>query len=147
MIVIYYHLNSSLALKLRVKLVRSMVLKETMDYYNKNQSSAFCTFYDASKAFDRVQYCKLFKILIRRNLYKHSLLVRVLINFYMCNFVLISWCDRVASCIIIFCAINGVKQGGVRSKSRVGRNVMFCMQRYNCNVEKVCSGLIDKRCH
>ena len=30
-----------------------------------------------------------------------------------------------------------------RSKSRIGRNIMFCMHWYNCNVEKVCSGLMN----
>ena len=30
-----------------------------------------------------------------------------------------------------------------RSRSCIGRNIMFCMQRYNCNVEKVCSGLMN----
>ena len=94
----------------------SMVLKETMAYYSKNQSSVFCTFLDASKAFDRVQYCKLFKMLIKRNL--PAFIIRVLINFYMCNFVRISWCGVVSD---YFCAINGVKQGGVLSP------VLFCL--------------------
>jgi len=25
----------------------------------------------------------------------------------------------------------------------MGRNIMFCMQKYNCNVEKVCSALMN----
>ena len=33
----------------------NMVFKETLSYYNSNQSSVYCTFLDASKAFDRVQ--------------------------------------------------------------------------------------------
>ena len=32
----------------------SMVLKESLAYYINNQSSVFCTFLDATKAFDRV---------------------------------------------------------------------------------------------
>src|SRR5664279_3158638 len=35
----------------------SMVLKESMAYYVNHQSSVFCTFLDASKAFDRLHYC------------------------------------------------------------------------------------------
>jgi hypothetical protein len=46
----------------------TMVLKETISYYVNNQSSAYCTFLDASKAFDRVNYGKLFRLLIRRDL-------------------------------------------------------------------------------
>ena len=38
----------------------TMVLKETLAYYRTNQSSVYCIFLDASKAFDRVHYCKLF---------------------------------------------------------------------------------------
>ena len=44
----------------------SMIMKESIAYYVHNNSSVLCTFLDASKAFDRVQYCKLFKLLISR---------------------------------------------------------------------------------
>ena len=44
----------------------SMVLKETVSYYNKNNTTTFCSFLDATKAFDRVNYCKLFRWLIKR---------------------------------------------------------------------------------
>jgi len=37
----------------------SMVLKETLAYYVVDGGSAFCTFLDAIKAFDRIDYCKL----------------------------------------------------------------------------------------
>jgi hypothetical protein len=46
----------------------SMVLKETLSYYVNNQTPVFCTFLDASKAFDRIHYGKLFDLLIKRNL-------------------------------------------------------------------------------
>ena len=39
----------------------SMVMEESIAYYVNNISSVFCTFLDASKAFDRVHHCKLFK--------------------------------------------------------------------------------------
>jgi len=42
----------------------SMVLKETMSYYINDQSPVFCMCLDASKAFHRVEYCKLFRLLI-----------------------------------------------------------------------------------
>ena len=67
-----------------------MILKETIAYYVRNQSSVFCTFLDASKAFDRVQYSKLFRLLIKRKL--PVVIIRVLVNLYMGNFVRVGWC-------------------------------------------------------
>jgi len=86
----------------------TMILKETLMYYNTNNSTAFCTFLDASKAFDRVR--KLFRILIDRGL--PPCIVRVLICLYANNKVRMAW-TRVQS--QYFLAINGVKQGGVMS--------------------------------
>ena len=71
---------------------------------------------DASKAFDRVQYCKLFKLLISRQV--PACIVRVLINFYTSNYVRVSWCGILSD---YFVAVNGVKQGGVLSP------VLFCL--------------------
>ena len=39
----------------------SMVLKETIAYYVNNRSTVYCTMLDATKAFDRVEYAKLFR--------------------------------------------------------------------------------------
>jgi len=44
----------------------SMVSKESMAYYVNHQSSVSCTLLNALKAFDRLKYCKLFKLLISR---------------------------------------------------------------------------------
>jgi len=46
----------------------TMVLKEAIDYYTSNGSSVFCTLLDATKAFDRVDYCKLFRSLTKSDL-------------------------------------------------------------------------------
>jgi hypothetical protein len=94
----------------------SMVLKESIAYYVNNQCSVFCTFLDASKAFDRLKYCKLFKLLVDRQL--PAPIIRVLINFYTGNYVRVAWCGIVSD---YFLAINGVKQGGVLSP------VLFCL--------------------
>jgi len=56
----------------------SIVLKETTSYYKHHQTPVFCTFFDASKAFDKLHNCKLFKLLLKRQLSAHIL--RVLIN-------------------------------------------------------------------
>ena len=83
----------------------SMVLKESLSYYAHHQSSVFCTFFDASKAFDRVRHCKLFRLLVSRQV--PALIVCVLINFYIGNFVRVQWCGIVSD---YFLAGNGVKR-------------------------------------
>jgi hypothetical protein len=94
----------------------SMILKETIAYYNSHQSSVYCSFLDATKAFDKVHYCKLFKLLIKRQLPAH--VIRLLINMYTNNFVRVAWCGVMSD---YFLAVNGVKQGGVLSP------VLFCL--------------------
>jgi len=57
----------------------SIVLKEAISYYFNNGSSVFCVFLDATKAFDRVQYCSLFDKLLDRNI---NPLLRTMVNIY-----------------------------------------------------------------
>lgn len=94
----------------------TMVLKETISYYIKHQSSVYCTFLDASKAFDRVHYCKLFRLLIKRGL--PACIVRILINMYTGNQVRVLWAGLASD---YFAVRNGVKQGGVISP------ILFCI--------------------
>jgi len=46
----------------------TFVLKEALSYYVTNHSNVFCSFLDATKAFDRINYCKLFRLLLKRDL-------------------------------------------------------------------------------
>jgi len=55
-----------------------MVLKETLAYYVVDGGCAICTFLDATKAFDRVDYCKLIRTLLKRDL--PSMYVRLYTN-------------------------------------------------------------------
>jgi len=69
----YYDQLCSCDLQFGFKFKRStdmctMVLKESIAYYVNNGSSVYCTFLDASKAFDRVKYSKLFRLLLKRQL-------------------------------------------------------------------------------
>ena len=82
----------------------TFVLKETLAYKVKNQTTAFCTFLDASKAFDRINYCKLFRLLINRGM--PAFVTRVILNLYIGNFVRISWCGILSD---YFLATSGVK--------------------------------------
>ena len=82
----------------------TMILKETLGCYNSNNSMAFCTFLDATKTFDRVRYCKLFRLLVDRGL--PACVIWVLICLYTGHMVRIAW-NGVQS--QYFMAANGVK--------------------------------------
>jgi len=94
----------------------SMIVKESIVHYFVNSISVLCTFLDASKAFDRVHYSKLFKLLVSHQV--PACIVRVLINFYTSNYEQVSGCGILSD---YFLAVNGVKQGGVLSP------VIFCL--------------------
>jgi len=76
--------------------------------YVQNHNPVFCTFLNSTKSFHRVNYCKLFKLLVKREL--PLLIIRVLANFYMNNLVRVSWGGAMTD---YFTALNGVKQGAV----------------------------------
>jgi len=81
-------------------------LKENVAHYVKNQNPVFYAFLDSTKAFDRVNYCKLFKLLVKREL--PVLIIRVLAS-YTNNLDRVSWGGAITN---YFTALNGVKQLG-----------------------------------
>ena len=62
---------------------------------------------DATKAFDRVEYCKLVRLLVCRDL--PSAWLRLLLNVYTKSSTRIAWNGI---CSAMFLVENGVKQGG-----------------------------------
>jgi Reverse transcriptase (RNA-dependent DNA polymerase) len=84
--------------------------KETMSCCKQHQTPVICTFLDASKAFYRLHYCKLFKLLLKLQLPAHTLWV--LINLYTNSCVRIAWGAIISD---YFSVINGVKQSAVLS--------------------------------
>jgi hypothetical protein len=66
----------------------TVVLKEAISYYVCNSSTVFCCFLDATKAFDRVHYYKLFQQLVDRRL--PPCIICILMKFYTGNFVKVS---------------------------------------------------------
>jgi len=88
----------------------TMVLKEAISYHIKHQLSIYCTFLDASEAFNLVHYFKLFHLLIKRGL--PAGIVRILINMYTGSQVRVS-SEGLASNYLSVC--NVVGQGGVIS--------------------------------
>jgi hypothetical protein len=93
-----------------------MVVKEAIEYYVNNGSPVFCTMLDATKAFDRVQYCKLFNMLIDRDM--PFVTLRLLLNMYTSHVTQVMWNGI---CSSPFLVKNGVKQGGIVSP------LLFCV--------------------
>ncbi len=58
----------------------TLVLKEMINYYLNNNSDIYTCFIDATKAFDRIRYDKLFHILIDRGM--SALAVRSMLDLY-----------------------------------------------------------------
>ena len=86
-----------------------MVL-ETISYYKSRGSNVHMLLLDASKAFDRVNYIKLFNKLIEKGMC--PLIVRLLLNMYINQKLQVKW----NSCISTkFNVTNGVRQGGILS--------------------------------
>ena len=71
-------------------------LLEIVDYYNYNKSDVFILVLDASKAFDRVRYCKLFNELLDRDIF--PVVLRILIYIiYMNQILRVPWCHTLTS--------------------------------------------------
>ena len=80
----------------------TFVMSEIISYYNYNRSNVL----DASKAFDRVNYSRLFRKLLRRNI--SPAVLRVLLKLYTNQFLQVKWGSK---CSGKFSVQNGVKQG------------------------------------
>ena len=88
----------------------TLMLKEVAAYYKDKGGYTFCTMLDASKAFDRLRYDKLFEILEQRGL--HPMVTRLLINLYKNQVTRTRWLDKYSE---YFQTSNGIRQGGVAS--------------------------------
>ena len=67
----------------------SMLVKEAISYYVNNNSQVSCVFLDATKAFDKVEYSKLFELLLDRQL--PPCIIRALLNMYTGQQVQVLW--------------------------------------------------------
>ena len=83
---------------------------EIIDYYIFNKSSVHLLMLDASKTFDRVNYCKLFATLLKRNI--SPIVLRLLLFMYTHQSLRVKWGSTLSK---QFSVMNGVKQGGVLS--------------------------------
>ena len=94
----------------------TFILKETVAYYTSHNTSVYCCFLDASKAFDRICHVKLFKKLLDRNI--PAVIIRFLINVYLVQTANVRWGGVLSDA---FAVSNGVKQGGISSP------ILFCV--------------------
>ena len=86
-----------------------MVL-ETIQYYRSKGSNVHVLLLDASKAFDRVNYIKLFDKLLNKGMC--PLTIRLLMSMYTSQKLQVKWNDKISE---RFEVTNGVRQGGVLS--------------------------------
>ena len=90
-------------------------LRETIDYFIDNGSKVYCSFLDASKAFDRIAHSGLFVKLINRNVPK--IFIDLLITWYDGLYCRVRWNDTHSEWFLITA---GVRQGGVLSPDLYG---------------------------
>jgi len=88
----------------------TFIVNEVIQYYINHNSSVCVTLLDASKAFDRVNYTKLFRLLLKRKLC--PFIMRFLIALYTNQHIRVQWGSAMSLCCPVS---NGVKQGGVMS--------------------------------
>ena len=86
------------------------VLKQTVNYYVNRGSHVFACFVDFSKAFDRVNYWKLFNQLLDDDI--PLCIVKLLAYWYYNQLATVCWHNCVSA---PFAIGNGMKQGGVLS--------------------------------
>ena len=88
----------------------TFVLNETIQYYLNGDSPVHVMLLDASQAFDRVEFIRLFRLLERKGIC--PLVARILLNMYVNQIFRIQWQSQFSEW---HAAKNGVKQGGVIS--------------------------------
>jgi len=86
------------------------VLNQVVNYFSVHGSSVYLASLDASKAFDRVNHVKLFKMMILKGLPAN--VVRIMIDWYGKTFSVVKW-NNIFSREV--CVRSGIRQGGILS--------------------------------
>ena len=81
-----------------------------MDYYTSHGSNVYCSFLDASKAFDRLVHSGLFLKLLHRNV--PLIFLNLIMNWYSNLRCRVRWGDTMSDW---FAILAGVRQGGILS--------------------------------
>ena len=85
-------------------------LRETVNFYVNHGSRVYCSFLDASKAFDRLVHAGLFLKLIRRNI--PLVFLEIIMSWYGNLRCRVKWDDSFSD---YFSILAGVRQGGILS--------------------------------
>lgn len=88
----------------------TLMVKETVAYYTKRRSPVYGCLLDATKAFDRVKFDKLFQLLYARGLPGTAL--RLLLDMYTRQRARTEWAGHYSE---YFDVTNGIRQGGIVS--------------------------------
>ena len=88
----------------------SFLVAETIQYYKSRGANVYMLSLDATKAFDKVQYSKLFNELMDREIC--PLIIRLIMNIYLVSTASVKWNNEESRS---FPLLNGVKQGAVIS--------------------------------
>jgi len=99
------------------------LFKQTVDYYRSRGSHVFACFIDFSKAFDNVNYWRLFNNLLDDNV--NYTIVRILAYWYSNQECFVRWRNSIS---VGFRLSNGTRQGGVLSPflfSRYIRDLIY----------------------
>lgn len=86
------------------------LFKEIASYYLSRDSDIFTCYLDASSAFDRIEFGKLFTLLFKRKI--PAIYIRVLYDLYTRQDIAVRWQNVTSTS---FSASNGVRQGGIIS--------------------------------
>ena len=88
----------------------SFVVNEVIDFFHSRGSPVFACLLDCSKAFDRIDYFKMFSVLL--NIQLCPFVIRLLLSLYCQQSACVKWRSSISP---TFSVQNGVKQGGVIS--------------------------------
>ena len=88
----------------------SLIFKEIVDHYLHHGSNVYSCLLDASKAFDRVHYGTLFRLLLKKDVPR--CVIRLVFDSYIRQKACATWNKQMSE---YFTMENGVKQGGVIS--------------------------------
>ena len=92
------------------------IFQEVVSHYNHNGSNAYACLVDASKAFDRINFGKLFQTVLKHKL--PGTILRLLLDAYTRQQSFVKWGQRFSDVIFMQ---NGVRRGWVLSAT------LFCI--------------------
>ena len=102
----------------------TFTMYEICELFTHEKSDVYCLLLDASKAFDRVSYSELFKILMKKGM--NAVYIRLLFKLYTNQRLRINWQSHMSK---EFNVTNGVRQGGVLSPALFALYLDVLLQR------------------